>query len=59
MKRFKYFWINFDRQHDKGFGIGIQPIWVHRHMKNQPYHFHMLFDLGLWFLELHIGKEDE
>lgn len=56
--RLKYFWIIFDRNYDKGFGIGIQPIWIHRHMKEQPYHLHILLNLFFWFLEIHIGKED-
>ena len=50
--------IQFTRNWDKGFCLGSDLIWIHRHYdKGSPYHFHMLFNLGWWFLEIRIGRD--
>lgn len=47
----------FRRNEDLGFSLGINPIWIHKHMKDSRYHFHMFFELGFWYLEIQIGRE--
>mgnify|MGYP000857962940 CR=1 FL=1 len=50
----------FERYYDKGFCLGCEPIRIHKHFgdnKDFPYHFHMLFSLGWWFLEIRIGND--
>lgn len=52
--------IMIQRNWDSGFILGADPIWIHRHYedsKESPYHFHMLFSLGWWFLEIRIGRD--
>lgn len=47
----------FTRNHDKGFCIGVDPIWIHHHYGKSKYHFHFLINLGFWFWELQIGDD--
>ena len=53
----KYFESQLTKNWDKGFCLGADLIWIHKHYRNDedsPYHFHMLFNLGFWFLEIRI-----
>ena len=51
----KYFSVEFTRNWDKGFALGAS-LYTHYHMKDFPYHTHLLINLGLWFLEFSFGK---
>ncbi len=55
-----YFETQLTKNHDNGFCIGFDPIWIHKHFgddKDFPYHFHMLINLGFWFFEIRIGRD--
>lgn len=52
----KYIDLIIDRNFDRSFGFGVQ-LYAHRHMKNLPLHFHVLFTIGLWFFEFQFGRE--
>lgn len=48
----------FRRQDDLGFSFGVEPIWIHKHSEYTRFHFHMIFNLGFWYLEITIGRSD-
>ncbi len=50
--------LTIEKQLDNGFCIGVQPFWIHRHNKTEPLHFHILIDIGFWFIELRIGNDN-
>ena len=51
------FEIIFDKEHDDGFHIGINPIIIHRHSAISKLHFHFSISLFLWFIEIRIGRD--
>lgn len=55
--KFPFFSVIFSRNFDKGFAIGLTPIWIHKHLAEGRYHLHLLFELGFWFVEFQVGKE--
>jgi len=57
--RRKYFDIITSRNYGHDFIIGGNIIWIHRHSEDDYFHYHLLLDLGWWFIEVRIGKEGE
>ena len=53
----KNFKITFEREIDRGFQLGITPIWFHKHAQIEKLHYHFLFDLLFWYLEITIGDD--
>lgn len=54
----KYFDFQITKNWDRGFCIGITPIWFHSHYGDEsPLHFHILISLGFYFMEIQIGKD--
>ena len=45
-----------ERQYDGGYGFGIA-VMIHNH-NEQCWHFHLLLDIILWFVELRIGRDE-
>lgn len=55
----KYYGIVINRQFDYGFTIGFDPIWIHKHERDNCLHYHCLINLFFWYIEIRIGKEYE
>jgi len=56
MKINKYISWVADRNHDQSTGLGLD-IYIHKHSKECPRHFHILITFLLWFWELQIGDD--
>lgn len=51
----KYFGLIIDK-YDATFTLGINLLWIHRH--GCCYHYHFIVELGPYFFELRIGRDE-
>ena len=53
-------WFDLIAERDSTFGWGLGfNIYAHRHNNGDPWHGHITFTLGPWFVEFRFGYDDE
>lgn len=50
----KYFGFIIDKY--DAITLGINILWIHKH--TEYYHYHFIIEIGPWFFELRIGRDE-